>query len=96
MPSIKGDTLKASEDIAIQSHTIAWWGNKLAPPPPIQTFVKFSGFPGATLMVSNQQITFKLGILTNKDTLYNHVIRFLQTDPSQKLKKPMGLFFATT
>ena len=46
-------------------------------------------------MVSIQQITFKLGILTNKGILYSHVIRFLQTDPSQKLKKPVGLFFAT-
>ena len=44
-------------------------------------------------MVSIQQITFKLGILTNKGILFSHVIRFLQTDPSQKLKKPVGLFF---
>ena len=59
MPSIKGDTLKASEDIAIQSHTFAQWGEQTcpSPPPPIQTFVKFDGFLGATLMVSIQQIT---------------------------------------
>ena len=73
-------------------------GKKIAPPPPppLQTFVKFSGSPGATLMVNIQQIIFKLGILTNKGIFFSHVIRFLQTDPSQKLKNPVGLFFATT
>ena len=44
-------------------------------------------------MVSVQQMTFKLGILTNKGILFGH--GFLQTGPSQKLKKPVGLFFET-
>ena len=99
--SVKGETLKASEDTAIQSHTFAWWGEQTcpspSPPPPLQTFVKFSGFPGATSwLVFSQQVTFKLGILTNKGILLSHIDRFLQTGPSQKLKKPVGLFFETT
>ena len=90
VPSIKGDTLKVSEDIA--SHTFAWWGEQtcphLTPPPPPHTNIC------KIRWLSRSHV--RLGIVTNKGILFSHVDRFLQTGPSQKLKKTVGLFYETT
>lgn len=82
LTTFKGDTLKASKDIVPQ--TIGWWGGGGAQTYKLQVLQNLVILWGY-ILVSFQQIMFKLGILTKIKVFFKAVLtRFLLFGPSQK------------